>query len=175
MDQNQLIKRAKRKNRKAVSELYEYYKNKWYSICLRYQKDSFDAQDVLQNSAVQIFKKIKHFDSKKGDFGAWTYRIVVNENLMALRKHKAYEPIENYKDIELNDETSLEKLEAEELMQLIKSLPTGYRAVFNLYAIESYSHKEIAEMLNITIGTSKSQLSKARALLRKKLEILYAS
>jgi len=129
---------------------------------------------MLQNGLINIYTKINQFNSERGNFKSWSSRIIVNDCLMFLRKN-------SFKSEDLNDhhgifdksETSLDILSAEELTKLIQQLPDGYRAVFNLYILEGYNHKEIAEKLNISEGTSKSQLFKAKKLLREKLETLY--
>ena len=175
MTEAQLIKAAKKNKPSAQAELYQLYKRTWFSICLRYLKDKADAEDALQNALIKIYTHIDQFDLKKGNFKAWSSRIVVNENLMMLRKRvKSFEQIETSEDQDFVDqsESPLEKLSAQELSVLIASLPAGYKAVFNLYVIDGYNHKEIAKQLNITEGTSKSQLFKARKMLQQKLEVL---
>jgi RNA polymerase sigma factor (sigma-70 family) len=175
MNEVQLINRAIKNNRTAQTELYGVYKSLWFSICLRYMRDRNEASDVLQEALIKIFTRMKQFDSNKGHFKSWSCRIVVNENLMFLRKQ-----IPSFQAEELNEElllqevseTPIDRLSAEELTKLICALPEGYRTVFNLYVLDGYNHKEIAEMLGISEGTSKSQLFKARKLLQKELEVL---
>ena len=175
MTEVQLIKAASKNKRKAQSALYELYKRKWFSICLRYLKGSTDAEDALQNALVKIFSNIKTFDAERGSFNAWSSRIVVNECLMLLRGR-----VHSFKQVDINDqqhledlsESPLDRLSARELTALISALPTGYRAVFNLYVLDGYNHREIAEQLGISEGTSKSQLFKARRMLMEKLEVL---
>jgi len=133
-----------------------------------------DADDCLQNSLVNIFSKIKQFDSKKGNFKNWSCGIVVNENLMFLRKKKNMFEVEELSDVHLSSEVQTKDenfLNPERLTKMLQKLPNGYRAVFNLYVMEGYVHKEIADILNISIGTSKSQLSKARKMLQLQLEV----
>lgn len=175
MEVKTLIKQVIRKNRKAQKELYQRYKYQWYGICVRYQKNDFDAADVLQNALVKIFTKIHSFDENKGDFQHWSNKIVVNENLMFLRKRKremSIEPIETNYSIYDESETPIEKLSAMELTKLIRGLPDGYRTIFNLYVMDGLNHNEISELMNITVGTSKSQLYKARKLLQQKIEVM---
>lgn len=175
MTEKQLIKKAKKNSRQAQTELYEQYSRYWFSICLRYNSDRNMAADILQESIIKIFSKMKQFDDSKGEFKSWSSRIVVNENLMFIRKKSSF-----IQEQELNDdllvydvnESPIDKLGAEELTTLISSLPIGYRNVFNLYVIDGYNHKEISEMLAISEGTSKSQLHKARNLLKRKLEVV---
>ena len=163
------------KERVAQSLLYEKYQTTWYMICLRYQKNKDDALDCLQNALINIFLKIEQFDVEKGNFKAWSCRVVVNDNLMFLRKK-----VNSFKVADIDEitfipeqpETALDILSAEELTKMVQNLPNGYRTVFNLYVIEGFAHQEIAEILDISVGASKSQLFKARKLLQKKLEVL---
>lgn len=175
MSEIEIISRVLRKERAAQVQLYKQYQTTWYMICLRYHKSREDAQDVLQNALIKIFTKLEQFDIQKGNFKAWSSKVVVNENLMFLRsKVKTFkvDAIEDVLFIPDQSESALDILSAEELTKMIQKLPAGYRAVFNLYVIEGFSHQEIADMLDINIGTSKSQLSKARKLLQKQLESL---
>ena len=141
-----------------------------YAICLRYVKDSAQAEDVTITAFVKVFNKIDQFKGD-GSFEGWIRRIMVNESLGFIRKNKSmYLEV----DIEMADRepdysTLGNELEAQDLMKLVQQLPVGYRTVFNLYAIEGYSHQEIAEELGVSVNTSKSQLSRARALLQKQL------
>lgn len=173
MTEKEIIRQVKRNKRQAQTLLYQNYKNTWYSICLRYQRDGANAADVLQNALVKIFTKIEQFDENKGSFKSWSSQIIVNENLMFLRKHKEQYRLQELKEgsqILSRDETPIDKLSAEELSKLISALPEGYRTVFNLYVMEGYNHIEIAERLGISPGTSKSQLFKARKLLQQQVE-----
>ena len=175
MDEKHLIKQAQKNKRTAQTQLYETYKTVWYRICLRYNRDQNDAADVLQNALVKIFTKMSQFDLAKGSFQSWSSKIVVNENLMFLRKNKV-----SFESDELNDnlhmiddsETPMEALSRKELTKMISSLPEGYRMVFNLYVLDGFNHREIGEKLQISEGTSKSQLFKAKKMLQQKLEVL---
>jgi RNA polymerase sigma-70 factor (ECF subfamily) len=174
MTESSLIKRARKQDRKAQTLLYEQYQRAWYAICLRYNRSAADAQDVMQNALVKIFSQISQFDPDRGTFKAWSSKVMVNESLMFLRKHVTSFKTEQVDDLILpgNDqETPLDALSARELTEMIQQLPEGYRAVFNMYVLEGYPHQEIAETLNISIGTSKSQLFKAKRMLRKQLEV----
>lgn len=159
----------------AQRKLYDMYKSKWFMICLRYVKKREDALDVLQNALINIFSKMDSFNSERGSFGAWSSRIVVNESIMFQRKY--WKPHET---VTLNDEiyvtasntNPIGNLSAEELTKMVQRLPDGYRVIFNMFAIEGYSHKEIAEILGINEGTSKSQLFKAKRILKKQIEII---
>ena len=175
MELKQLISLAKKQDSKAQMELYKTYKSYWYTICLRYNRNTFDADDCLQNAMINVFSKLNQFNEDRGNFKSWSAQIVVNDNLMFLRKKK-----QNFQSFELEDdrfvveEVSEESsiVSSENLTKLIQALPSGYRTVFNLYVIEGYSHVEISEILEISVGTSKSQLSKARKLLQHQLEVV---
>jgi len=168
--ETELIQGCQRHNRQAQQALYRTYSGKMYSLCCRYVKDRMDAEDVLVTAFTKIYEKINQYKGE-GSFEGWIRRVVVNESLTYLRKHKnmylemdieaaAYEP--DYHKLE-------NQLEADDLMKMIEELPVGYRTVFNMYAIDGFSHLEIADLLGISENTSKSQLSRARALLQKKL------
>ncbi|MEQ8244967.1 RNA polymerase sigma factor [Fulvivirga sp.] len=169
-DEEALIGQCRKFDRQAQKALYEKYAAKMFAVCLRYVKEPTEAEDVAITAFVKIFEKIDQFKGE-GSFEGWIRRIMVNESLTYIRKNKSmYLEV----DIEMADREpdygSLNnQLEADDLMKLVQELPTGYRTVFNLYAIEGYSHKEIADELGISENTSKSQLSRARALLQKQL------
>ncbi len=175
MTENEIISRVLKKERAAQVQLYNRYQTTWYMICLRYHQSKEDAQDVLQNALIKIFTKLNQFDGEKGNFKSWSSKVVVNENLMFLRKKVRSFKVDALEDVLFipdQVESALDILSAEELTKMIQKLPPGYRTVFNLYVIEGFNHQEVADMLNIGIGTSKSQLSKARKLLQKQLETL---
>ena len=164
------IEGCKKQDALAQNELYEHFSAKMYALCCRYIPSKMEAEDVLITAFTKLFERINQFKGE-GSFEGWIRRIVVNESLTYLRRNKSM-----YLETEIEavdrepDLANLEnKLEAEDLMTMIGKLPIGYRMVFNLYAIDGYSHKEIAEQLGISENTSKSQLSRARALLQKKL------
>jgi RNA polymerase sigma-70 factor (ECF subfamily) len=141
-----------------------------YGVCLRYSRDSADAEDILQEGFVRVFTKIKQFEFK-GSFEGWMRRIMVNTALEKFRKHDRLYPVEEmgvYESTEWVEET-ISSITADELIKMIQELPPRYRMVFNLYAIEGYSHLEIGAMMNISEGTSKSNLSRARLILQKKV------
>lgn len=165
-----VIEGCKRNDPHAQRFLYEHYSSKMYALCCRYVRDKMEAEDVLVTAFTKIFERIEQFKGE-GSFEGWIRRIVVNESLTFLRRNKSMY-LET--DIEAADREpdygSLQnELEAEDLRKLIAELPTGYRIVFNLYAIDGFSHQEIASQLGITESTSKSQLSRARVFLQKKL------
>ncbi|MFB0945846.1 MAG: RNA polymerase sigma factor (sigma-70 family) [Spirosomataceae bacterium] len=156
---------------KAQSMLYERYSPKMLSICLRYMGDMMEAEDVMIEGFMRIFDKISQFNFK-GSFEGWMRRIMVNEALMRLRGKKMINVELDEVRQESSGVTVESNINAEELLKLVNELPVGYRTVFNLFAIEGYSHAEIAEQLEISEGTSKSQLSRARALLQERLKVI---
>jgi RNA polymerase sigma factor (sigma-70 family) len=167
--ETQLVKACQQANPKAQQKLYERFAPKLLSICRRYVADDMLAEDVMVEGFVKIFDKVKDFRFE-GSFEGWIKRIMVNEALMALRSQKR----EGFLiDIDSHLETPTQSiettLEAEDLLAMVAALPTGFRTVFNLYAIEGYSHAEIAQQLGISEGTSKSQLSRARVILQQKV------
>jgi len=152
---------------------YDKFSRQLFGICLRYAKDHDEAEDLLQETFIRAFRSIEQFDSK-GALGAWLRRITVNVCLEMYRKNKTLsEHLKNFGE-ENNEDSSLDSalnsLVLEDLVEKIQQLPPGFRTVFNLYAIEGFNHNEIAEMLKISSGTSKSQYSRARQLLREKIE-----
>ncbi|HNU18629.1 MAG TPA: sigma-70 family RNA polymerase sigma factor [Saprospiraceae bacterium] len=164
---------CKRQDARAQQQLYEHFAGKMYALCCRYIPSKMEAEDVLVIAFTKLFERI---DQYKGDgsFEGWIRKIVVNESLTYLRRHKNM-----YLETEIEaadrepDYANLDsQLETADLMNLVNQLPTGYRMVFNLYAIDGYTHKEIAEQLGISENTSKSQLSRARTLLQKNLVAL---
>lgn len=175
LSEAELLKAVRKKDRKAQRMLYEQYRSYWYTICLRYSSNREEASDALQNGLVKIYSNIADFNSKKGSFKSWSSKIIVNENLMLLRKNKSFSTQTSIEEeFDLADDTHgpLENLSAKELTDLISKLPLGYRTVFNLYVMEGLKHSEIATELGISEGSSKSQLSKARNWLKRRLEVL---
>lgn len=166
--EKQLIERCIKGERAAQEQLYMSYSRKVKGLCLRYARTVFEAEDILQEAFIKIFKNLKNYNNS-GPFEAWMRRIVLNT---AIDSYKSNLFLENQVNIDDTNELDLkptvigDNLTEQELLMVIGKLPDGYRMVFNLYAIEGYSHKEIAEMLNISEGTSKSQLSKARNYLK---------
>lgn len=168
MENNTLIQQCRQGDRKAQKQLYELYSSTMFSICKRYLKVDTQAEDALMEGFYKILSKIDQY-TFKGSFEGWMKRIIVNECLMIIRKNKnIHLKVENYQ-IEIKDVVTVEdRLAYEDILSLFKYLPTGYRTVFNLYAIEGYKHREIADMLGISINTSKSQY----LLAKKKLQNL---
>ena len=169
MGLDQLIIKCKKNNRQAQGELYKMFAKKLFTLCLKYSKDYAESQDNLQDAFVTIFKKIKQYDSK-GSFEGWMKRIVINTALQRYRKSSVLDVIKDDIVAEEIVEVEAEHVPLEFLLEIIQQLPDKYRLVFNLYVLDQFSHKEIAEMLNISVGTSKSNLSRARHILKEKLE-----
>jgi RNA polymerase sigma factor (sigma-70 family) len=169
-NEESLIAGCRDRNRRSQQELYSHYSHKMFAICCRYVKSKMEAEDVLVTAFTKVFEKIDQFKNE-GSFEGWIRRIVVNEALTWLRKNRSMylETDLEKADREPDYQQLSDQLEAEDLLKIIQQLPTGYQLVFNLYAIDGYSHKEIAEQLNISENTSKSQLSRARTYLQKLL------
>jgi RNA polymerase sigma-70 factor (ECF subfamily) len=141
-----------------------------YGVCLRYSRDAVEAEDNLQEGFVRIFTKIEQYEFK-GSFEGWMRRIIVNTSLEKFRKNNQLYPVENmlqYEGASFAEDT-ISGISAEDLLKMVQKLPPRYRMVFNLYAIEGYSHQEIGQLMNISEGTSKSNLSRARVILQKKV------
>ncbi len=168
----QLIKKASQNNREAQHTLYEWHAPKMLSVCRYYINDVHHAEEVMLNGFFKVFTKLKSFNSN-GSFEGWIRRIMVNEAISFLRAKKQLEFSSDeiiYQDIATNNIN--EEIDVAQIQQLIDYLPEGYRMVFVMYAIEGYKHSEIATMLSINEGTSKSQLFKARQLLQQQLKKL---
>lgn len=174
MNENQLIAGCLNGDRKAQKKLYDLYSSKMMGICLRYVGDKETARDLLQDGFVKVFASM-HMYTGTGVFEGWMRTIFINGALEYLRKTDV---LRNSADIEsvneqIDDaETAVSKLSADEIMHLIRQLPDGFRTVFNLYAIEGYSHKEIAMMLHITESTSRSQYLRARQWLQEQIKLM---
>mgnify|MGYP000442234181 CR=1 FL=1 len=169
INEEQLVKKCLEKDTLAQKQLFEYYSKRMMGVCLRYSKDTEEAQDILQMGFIKVFEKLDMY-VQKGSLEGWIRKIIVNTALDFIRKNKK---LQNNIDLEKVDyqldahnETAIDALSAQDLLKVIQQLPTGFKTVFNLYVIEGYSHKEIAEELNISISTSKSQFSRARAFLK---------
>lgn len=174
MTEEEMIKECLKNNSLAQRMLYDKLGPKMMGVCLRYMGNMEEAQDVLQDGFVKVFEKLGAY-SGTGSFEGWVRRIFVNTALDALRKNKNLKHQTQIEEVAYSLKTNdfiVESLMAEDLMNLLHKLPIGYKTVFNLYVIEGYSHKEIAEQLEITISTSKSQFSRAKAMLRDLIEEL---
>ena len=166
--EDSLVRACQQGDPKAQRRVYERYSARMLSLCGRYLPDEFEAEEAMIEGFMKVFDRIGQF-KMEGSFEGWIRRIMVNESLMYLRSKKAAGWQANYDDVEYGVEpvAAATDLEANELHRLVQQLPTGYRTVFNLYAIEGYNHAEIAESLGISESTSKSQLHRARALLQE--------
>ncbi len=169
---NTIIKKCIEGDETAQRELYVMHRVKWYMQCLRYGKNNYEADDILQEGLIQIYKDLHQFDEKKSKFITWSSRLISHAALKYLKKNSWQNTFLTIDEIQHPETTEAvhHNLNAKELTALIQSLPMGYRLVFNMHEIEGYNHNEIASALNITSGTSKSQLSKARKMLQRKLE-----
>jgi len=171
MDITTLVKEAKQGSTAAQKCLFDLYADKMLSQCCRYVKRREDAEELLLDGFYKFFKNLQTFNYQgEAALYAWLKRIMINECLMFLRKKNVFTIVtESAAEEIVLEEEALNNLSATEIFNLVVTLPVGYRTVFNLYVIEGMGHKEIAGLLGITEGTSKSQLSKARALLQKLL------
>jgi RNA polymerase sigma-70 factor (ECF subfamily) len=171
---DQLLEGCLANDRKAQKLLYEQFYEFAMTIALRYSRDEMDAADIMSHAFVKIFKSIRTFDSLKGSLHAWIKRIVVNEGLDHIKSRGRFSEnveVETVAEPSINN-AALEEMGADEIMKLIQKLPPATHAVFVLYAVEGYNHREIGERLNISEGTSKWHLSEARKTLQKQLEHL---
>ncbi len=167
-----LIKKAIKNSREAQQILFDTHAPKMLSVCRYYIKDLQQAEEAMLNGFFKVFSNLKHY-KKTGSFEGWIRRIMVRESISLLRAQKHIEfPVDEI--IEKNNYTNNIKtsIDLEEIQQLIDRLPEGYKMVFNMYAIEGYKHYEIATLLNISEGTSKSQLFKARKMLQEQIKTL---
>lgn len=166
---NELIEQCRQNDVSAQAKVYQMFSGKLFALCLKYSKNTADAEDVLQDSFITIFKKVSQYKGA-GSFEGWLKRITINT---ALQKYRQKSRLEVVRNDELPTEEVYvevqEDIETDFLLGLIQQLPDRYRLVFNLYVLDHFSHKEIAEMLEISEGTSKSNLSRARAILQEKV------
>lgn len=167
-----IIKGCLEGNRRDQELLYRRHASKLYAVCLQYSSSEDEARDILQEGFIKIFENLGSY-KHEGSFEGWMRKITVNT---ALEKYRSRHNLYKVEDIDMIPETGDEPeaedfslLEADDLLNIIRELPPKYRMVFNLYAIEGYSHKEISEMINISEGTSKSNLSRARVILQRRV------
>lgn len=167
---DEIIRGCQKKKRKYQEILYQKFAKKMYSICLSYASDRHAAKDILQEGFIKVFKHISDFEPT-GSLGGWIRRIITNTAIDHYRKKAR---LSHFIDQEFAspaafDQKALDILHTEDIIEKIRKLPEGARIIFNLFALEGYTHKEIAQKLNISEGTSKSQYARARALLQKEL------
>ncbi len=157
-----LLERCKKKESTACRELYEQYAKAMFNISMRIVNNKDEAEDILQESFIKAFSDMTRFNSIP-EFGAWLKRVVINHSLDILRKQKLnFVPIENIEDTEPEENEEGNRYDIKEVMAGVQKLPHGYRVILTLFLFEDYSHKEIATMLNISEGTSKSQYNRAK-------------
>jgi RNA polymerase sigma factor (sigma-70 family) len=172
LSEKELIKGCVKTDRAAQKALYDRYCRKMMVVCQRYAKSTHEAEDTLQEGFIKVFASIKSF-REEARLETWITRIMINTALNSQRQKLYLLPMVDVTEIELNEgeEISLAAFNLSELIAMIQSLPDGCRVVFNLFAVEGYSHKEIGDMLGISEGTSKSQYSRAKSLLKVKLKV----
>lgn len=169
MSLKRLIVNCKKRDIQSQSEVYQLFAGKLFALCLKYSKTKQEAEDNLQDAFMTIFNKIDQF-KHKGSFEGWMKRIVINTALQSYREKKVLNLVEeNYPD-EVEVEIDENDISLDYLLKIIQELPDRYRMVFNLYVLDGYSHKEIASFMGIAEGTSKSNLSRARLILKEKVE-----
>lgn len=174
MDERQLVKDCLKGRPEAQRQLYERFAKTMLGVCYRYTRSLADAEDVLQEGYVRVFTGLKQYKFE-GELGAWVRRVMVNTALNYLKRNRKYRDEMFFTDQPpllhpVADSDPVVNLQAKELADLIRQLPHGYQTIFNLHAVEGYSHVEIGEMLGISDGTSRSQYARARALLISWLE-----
>ncbi|PIP54792.1 MAG: hypothetical protein COX07_03400 [Bacteroidetes bacterium CG23_combo_of_CG06-09_8_20_14_all_32_9] len=174
LSEQQLIEGCLKNNRRTQKQLYDMYASKFLGMCMRYAKDRQEAEDIIQEGFLKIFARISQY-SGLGSFEGWMKRIIINTAITNYKKnlkHYYKQSIDDVNEAEFETFFAEQEYSLEELLKVVQELPPGYRMVFNLYAIEGFQHKEIARMMEIGVTTSKSQYSRAKKLLRTKLEEL---
>lgn len=167
MKEEDIIQGCIKEDRQAQEVLYKKYAPRLLGLCCRYANDMLEAEDILQEGFIKVFDNISSF-SGKGSFEGWLKRIMVNEALNKIRARKKNLDFTDNYEVDVQDAgVPTDKIQYKELLNALNSMPDGYRAVFNMYAIEGYSHLEIAQMLNISHATSRSQYAKAKNYLIK--------
>lgn len=168
MTDEEIIQGCIQKDLRSQKHLYDRYASKMMGVCLRYANNSDEAKDLLQDGFIKVFQHISSFKFE-GELAGWIKKIMVNNALEQIRKRKiVFEKLEDdFADSDSEYHTGESQHDVKDLLRMLQQLPQGYRTVFNLYAIEGYTHKEIAERLEIEEGTSKSQYARARAYIQK--------
>ncbi len=171
-----LIKGCRKGRPKSQEELYRRFASAMYGVCLQYASGEEDAQDILQEGFIKVFGKLDQVKTPAA-FPGWIRRIMINTALEKYRSQVLLQRVDDVNDenLKISGDEVFNELTCEELVALIQTLSPKYRMVFNLYAVEGYSHKEIGETLGISVGTSKSNLSRARAILQEKIKNIYGS
>ena len=170
ISESDLIQGCLAGDRRMQEELYKRFSPRMYAVCLRYATDAEEAQDLLQEGFIKVFKNLEKF-RHEGSFEGWMRRVFVNTSIEHYRKRVNVNSITERDEVRIEDGAwnALDNLAEKDIVGLIRELSPGYRTVFNMYVIEGYSHKEIADTLGITEGTSKSQLARAKGILQKKV------
>jgi RNA polymerase sigma-70 factor (ECF subfamily) len=172
IEDTDLIRECISGERRAQKQLYDKYSAKMYAVCLRYMGNSDDASDILQDGFIKVYKNLEKFRGE-GSFEGWLRRIFANTAIEQLRKKKLNFSTSDKEDqIEFKAPGAIDKLSEKDLLKIVSELSPGYRTVFNMYVVEGYGHKEIAEIMNISEGTSKSQLARARMILQEKVKAM---
>lgn len=172
LDEDEAIQGAKNGDRRAQKALYDRLSSKMFAVCLRYMGDREEAEDVLQDGFLTLYSKLDSYTGD-GSFEGWARRIFVNTALMRLRKNdvlKESDDIDTAWEVRSEEVSAVQDLGYKELLKYISELSPGFRTVFNMYVIEGYSHKEIAEILGISENTSRSQLLRARTILQDRIK-----
>ena len=169
-----IIDKCRKGDRSAQKKLYDYLAPKMFAVCLRYMGDRMPAEDILQDGFITLFSKLDSY-SGEGSFEGWARKIFVNTALMSLRKTDALklsDDLEAAGNLRSDISTQIQNIGYKEIMKIVMKLPDGYRTVFNMFVVEGFSHKEIAQALNISEVTSRSQLQRARMILQEKIKKL---
>ena len=169
MSLDQLIIDCKKQQHKAQEELYKRFSGKIFGVCVKYAPNYTEAEDILQDAFIIIYNKIGQYKNK-GSFEGWLKRIAINVALQRYRKKGVLDLVDEHNIPDVVVEPEEEQVSLDVLLKLIQELPDRYRLVFNMYVLDGYQHKEISELLDITVGTSKSNLSRARVILKDKLQ-----
>ncbi len=170
MSLKRLIDNCIKQDAKAQSQLYKQYASKLFSLCLKYSKNYAEAEDNLHDAFITVFSKIGQYKNK-GSFEGWLKRIAINTSLQRYRENVGvYDIVHEDKIEDVTVDIADEDLSLDFLLKIIQELPDRYRLVFNLYVLDGYSHVEISELINISTGTSKSNLARARLILKDKIE-----
>ena len=171
VSEEELIDRCLNNDQQASEDFYKRFAPKMYGVCMRFAKNQMEADDILQEGFIKVFTNLKTFRNE-GSLEGWVRKTIVNTAINLYKKnlkHLKDTDLEHAEVVQNIEQNSLDKIAVQELLNIIRELPTGYRVVFNLNVIEGYSHKEISQLLEISENTSKSQLSRARQALQKKL------
>ena len=175
MSLDRLIEKCIKQDAQAQSQLYKQFASKLFSLCLKYSKNYAEAEDNLHDAFITVFSKIEQYNNK-GSFEGWLKRIAINTSLQRYREDVGVYDIINEGNIEdVSVDINDENVSIDFLLKIIQELPNRYRLVFNLYVLDGYSHVEISELINISTGTSKSNLARARLILKDKIEAYNAS